>query len=98
MNTEKENEKPLTRKDVIEIVEDAIDRLAGMIQREFISIRNTMSNMTTKEDLNALESRLSERLDIVENIHQGNHENRITKLEDDSRIIKTKLKIGISRA
>lgn len=59
-----------------------IDDLARMMNRSFEDIRE---NMASKKDLHEVK----EQLDRIENKVNTNQENRISKLEDDVRVLKT---------
>jgi len=60
-----------------------IEKLAEMTQRGFESLEKTMEKRFDEVD---------KRFDRIENITLRNHKNRIEKLEDNVREIKTTLK------
>ncbi len=65
-----------------------IDQLAGMMITAFTSLEKRFDKLESKVD------KLDYRMEVLESKITINHENRISKTEDDVRIIKTKLNLG----
>ncbi|MCC2631132.1 MAG: hypothetical protein K0S38_941 [Candidatus Paceibacter sp.] len=75
-----------------------IDELARIMNKSF---KHLEEKMVTKDDIQRLEGRLDtveeqlstvdEKLDKIDAKIDINHENRISKLEDDMRVLKTSL-------
>jgi hypothetical protein len=65
---------PATKQDVETAVEKAIDKLALMINEGFKST-------ATKDDLTALEGKLTTRLDRIEHLLMAKQEQRLNELE-----------------
>jgi hypothetical protein len=65
---------PATKQDVETAVEHAIDKLALMINEGF-------KTTASKEDMTAMEGRLTTRLDKIENLLLAKQEQRLNDLE-----------------
>jgi hypothetical protein len=65
---------PATKQDVETAVENAVDKLAIMINEGF-------KTTATKDDLTALEDRLTTRLDRIEKLLLAKQEQRLNDLE-----------------
>jgi hypothetical protein len=65
---------PATKQDVETAVEKAIDQLALMINEGF-------TTTATKDDLTAMEGRLTTRLDSIEHLLLAKQEQRLNELE-----------------
>ncbi|MDQ3076739.1 MAG: hypothetical protein M3Q63_01655 [bacterium] len=78
-----------------------IDMLAGMMNRSFEHFEKKMNEgfasvraeMATKVELIEVKNELADRLDTIESKVDINNGNRLSRLEDDVRIIKTKLEL-----
>lgn len=62
-----------------------IDQLAQMMKRSFEHMEQRFDDMDKRFD------RLELRFDILDSKVNINHENRISRVEDDLRVIKTKI-------
>jgi len=67
------------------------DDLARMVQKGFDGVDKKLEKTATKEDLASTEAKLETRLDGIENLLLRALENRIERLEDDMRVVKTTL-------
>ncbi|MCC2630334.1 MAG: hypothetical protein K0S38_143 [Candidatus Paceibacter sp.] len=72
-----------------------LDKLTGMVKNQFDELREEMA---TKKDLDEVKQELKEeitevkdKLDVIEGKLINTQENRISRLEDDMRVVKTKL-------
>jgi hypothetical protein len=78
---------------VHEVVNAELSEFAIMVQNGFREIMETKADkadVATKIDIENLESRLGAKIDRLDNKFEG----RIEKVEDNIRVIKTKLKIA----
>jgi tetrahydromethanopterin S-methyltransferase subunit G len=66
-----------------------IENLAGMMKTSFDHLEEKIDGV--KEELKKELVEVNLRLDRIESKVDNNHENRISRLEDDVRIIKTAL-------
>lgn len=69
-----------------------MEKLAVMVKNEF---DNVNEKMATKEEMKAEFEAVNKRLDKIEsqNLSIKDHHNKIEKLEDNIRVVKTKLGI-----
>ncbi len=73
------------------IVSNSINDLRADMNAGFADVRK---DMATKDDLKEVKQEIAEvndRLDVIEGKLINNQENRITRLEDEVRVMKTKL-------
>ncbi len=83
-----------------------IDQLAGMMNKSFAHLEKRMDSIEEKvgtgfkelkgdiKEVKADIAEIDDRLGIIEGKFINNHENRISKTEDDMRLVKTRLQIG----
>jgi len=71
--------------------DEKIDNLAIMTQRGFAETNGKIDGV--KEELNAFHEEVNDRFDNVKNILYRAHDNRIEKIEDDVRMLKTVMKM-----
>ena len=62
--------------------------LLDFVNRSFFNLEKKIS---TKDELRDFRNEMETRLDRIENILIAGHDRRIEKIEDDLRLIKTKL-------
>lgn len=78
----------LTKEDK-KYIDSKIEELASLVKSGF-------DNILTKDDGKAIDKRFDQleyRMDIIEHKYIGSYDKRLEKVEDDVRIMKTKLKI-----
>ncbi len=68
-----------------------LDDLTSTVDGLAISVKNGFDQMVTKDEFEERMDGVNNRLDRIENISIGGHERRIDNLEDDIRLIKTKV-------
>jgi len=70
-----------------------IDKLGELMNKAFMHLEQQISNirveMATKKGMSEEFAKVHYRLDVIEGKMINNHENRISKLEDDIRVLKT---------
>ncbi len=84
---------------------ELIDNLAGMMKRGFDAVDRRLDGIDRRLEgvetrLNEVESGLGEikhELEALTNVRFGGHENRICNLEDDMRVVKTKVGIKLKQ-
>lgn len=65
--------------------------LSSQIESLVISVKYSFDQMVTKDEFNEKMEGVDRRFDRIENISIGGHERRIDNLEDDMRLVKTKV-------
>ncbi len=73
-----------------EYFDQALEKFAQIIFRG-CALKEDLKNLATKDDVRQAEERLTQRIDKIEYNLLRAHENRLDKVEDNIRIVKTKL-------